>query len=333
MLDPRFQHVAAQYQVLRGQFDAGALDGPAFEAALRGLMIEDEGRYWHIGAASGRWFVSDGDRWVEADPPEVGPPAAEPEGLPGPGDPRPAPPPSAVAPPAATPHPVAQPTPAPAPRPAAPAAARAGGSTAMAGWGVTLLVLGLGSFILPQVGMQFRLLALFGPAQNVVALGMAAVGVILLILSRTMGGSRPAVAAQPMAARSAAPAGGAPGYPPAAPAYTPRGPGGCIIGCLLFIGGVILVVIVGFVLLWPRIEAQIRLLQAQAQAESQAQSSQSVDSNAAPADSSAAETPDGATYANGLNPPPATPSCPPGYTPGPPALGSPSSQPTCTPQQ
>lgn len=120
MLDPRFQHVAEQYQVLRAKFDAGALDGPAFEAALRGLMIEDEGRYWHIGAASGRWFVSDGDRWVEAEAPEVGPPAAEPEALPGPGAPHPAPPAAAALPPAATPHPVAQPTPAQAPRRARP---------------------------------------------------------------------------------------------------------------------------------------------------------------------------------------------------------------------
>ena len=202
MLDPRFQHVAEQYQVLRAQFDAGALDGPAFEAALRGLMIEDEGRYWHIGAASGRWFVSDGDRWVEAEAPEVGPPAAEPEALPGAGAPHPSPP--ARGRPAAGRH-AAPGRPAHAgarpPRPAVAPAVRSGGGTAMAGWGVTLIVLGLGSFILPLVGMQFRLLALFGPAQNIVALGLAALGVILLILSRTRGPSRPAAAGQPAAAR------------------------------------------------------------------------------------------------------------------------------------
>jgi len=326
MLDPRFQHVAEQYQVLRAQFDAGALDGPAFEAALRGLMIEDEGRYWHIGAASGRWFVSDGDRWVEAEAPEVGPPAAEPEALPGAGAPHPSAPVAAAPPPAATPHPVAQPTPAPPPRPAVAPAVRSGGGTAMAGWGVTLIVLGLGSFILPLVGMQFRLLALFGPAQNIVALGLAALGVILLILSRTRGPSRPAAAGPPAAARPATPAGGAPSYTTVynSPAYTPRGPGGCIIGCLLVIGAVIAIAIVGFLLLWPRIEAQIRLLPAQA--ESQAQSSQTTDSTAAPADN-------GATYANGLTPP-SPPPCPPGYTPPAPSLGSPpSSQPACTPQQ
>ena len=52
----------------------------------------------------------------------------------------------------------------------------------MARFGVMLLILGIGSFILPLFGMQFRLLAIFGDAQPIVALVMAALGGVLLFL-------------------------------------------------------------------------------------------------------------------------------------------------------
>jgi hypothetical protein len=32
-------------------------------------MIEHEGRYWMLGADSGKWYVHDGQTWVEAAPP------------------------------------------------------------------------------------------------------------------------------------------------------------------------------------------------------------------------------------------------------------------------
>ena len=46
-------------------------------------------------------------------------------------------------------------------------------------WGVTLIFIGLGSFVLPMIGLQFRLLNLFGGSP---AAGMfvAAVGGVLL---------------------------------------------------------------------------------------------------------------------------------------------------------
>jgi hypothetical protein len=47
--------------------------------------------------------------------------------------------------------------------------------------GGTLLVLGVGSFILPLFGMQFRLLNIFGDAQPLVGLALATIGAILLI--------------------------------------------------------------------------------------------------------------------------------------------------------
>lgn len=58
-----------------------------------------------------------------------------------------------------------------------------GGGSAMRGWGITLLILGIGSFVLPLMGLQFRLLNLFGAATPVLGAVLAAVGVVLVILS------------------------------------------------------------------------------------------------------------------------------------------------------
>ena len=58
MIDPRFQNAEAQYRRLRAEYDAGTLAKEPYEAALRALMIEDDGRYWSLGAGSGRWAPS-----------------------------------------------------------------------------------------------------------------------------------------------------------------------------------------------------------------------------------------------------------------------------------
>lgn len=60
-------------------------------------------------------------------------------------------------------------------------------------WGVTLLVLGVGSFILPLLGMQFRILNVFGDAQPIVGIGMAVLGGALLLIGLVTGNSAPAL--------------------------------------------------------------------------------------------------------------------------------------------
>jgi hypothetical protein len=50
-------------------------------------------------------------------------------------------------------------------------------------WGVWLLILGIGSFILPLVGMQFILLDIFGQARPFVAAAMIVAGGIMLARS------------------------------------------------------------------------------------------------------------------------------------------------------
>lgn len=53
--------------------------------------------------------------------------------------------------------------------------------------GFWFLVLGVGSFILPKIGLQFRLMNLFGENQNIVAIILVVVGILLTIISRIQG--------------------------------------------------------------------------------------------------------------------------------------------------
>jgi hypothetical protein len=53
----------------------------------------------------------------------------------------------------------------------------------MRNWGIWLLVLGVGAFVLPYFGLQFRILSMLGDALPLVAGGMAVVGAILLAMS------------------------------------------------------------------------------------------------------------------------------------------------------
>ncbi len=70
MLDLGFQKVEDEYLRLKGQFALGRITSEQFDAALKELMVQDaQGRYWLIGADSGKWYMHDGTDWVEAQPP------------------------------------------------------------------------------------------------------------------------------------------------------------------------------------------------------------------------------------------------------------------------
>jgi hypothetical protein len=49
--------------------------------------------------------------------------------------------------------------------------------------GIWMLVFGVGAFMLPYVGLQFKILSIFGDALPMVAGGLAVVGAIVLALS------------------------------------------------------------------------------------------------------------------------------------------------------
>ncbi len=52
----------------------------------------------------------------------------------------------------------------------------------MKGWGVFCIILGVGSFILPKMGVQFKLISIFGEAAPVVGGVLVLLGVVLLVI-------------------------------------------------------------------------------------------------------------------------------------------------------
>ncbi|MGB8644552.1 MAG: hypothetical protein WCF84_04895 [Anaerolineae bacterium] len=109
MVNDPFQQREDQYFRLRGQLGAGQITRAQYEAALNDLVFQAaDGHYWMLGADSGKWYVHDGQKWVEANPPAAATPP-----LPDPLFPA-LPPPVSAPPPAASP-PVAPPLPPPPP--------------------------------------------------------------------------------------------------------------------------------------------------------------------------------------------------------------------------
>jgi hypothetical protein len=77
-----FAGVEAEFKRLKAQFERGALTEADFRAQLEELMIKDEqGRWWILGYETGQWYVHDGEKWVQQEPPRAapGPSAARPQ--------------------------------------------------------------------------------------------------------------------------------------------------------------------------------------------------------------------------------------------------------------
>lgn len=72
--DNPFQKAEDEYFRLKGQFVIGRITRDQFETALKDLMVQDaQGRWWMLGIESGKWCVSDGKNWIEAQPPTAPP--------------------------------------------------------------------------------------------------------------------------------------------------------------------------------------------------------------------------------------------------------------------
>lgn len=73
MLPEQFHQVQNEFLRLKGEVAIGRLTDDQLADALLNLMVEHEGRYWTIGANTGKWYVNDGSNWVETEPPNVQP--------------------------------------------------------------------------------------------------------------------------------------------------------------------------------------------------------------------------------------------------------------------
>jgi len=69
--DPRFEHGIARFREWKAEFDSGDIQAAQFEKALDESAFVYAGHYWMVGAASGRWYRSQGDGWVGAEPPTL----------------------------------------------------------------------------------------------------------------------------------------------------------------------------------------------------------------------------------------------------------------------
>jgi hypothetical protein len=73
----------------------------------------------------------------------------------------------------------------------------------MVGWGILLLLLGIGSLLLPMLNMQFRLMELLDPYQGWAGIAVAVIGAVLVFMGQTRGRSH----GHALTARAAARAG------------------------------------------------------------------------------------------------------------------------------
>jgi hypothetical protein len=64
-----FRRSEDEYFKLKGQLSTKRITHDEFEARARDLMVQDSrGRYWMLGADTGKWYLHDGTRWIEGSP-------------------------------------------------------------------------------------------------------------------------------------------------------------------------------------------------------------------------------------------------------------------------
>ncbi|MBM3293846.1 MAG: zinc ribbon domain-containing protein [Candidatus Aminicenantes bacterium] len=69
-MDSTFKSVEEQFNGLKARFQAGGITRQEFIDEMKKLRLKDEeGRFWMIGAQSGKWYFFDGRDWVQAEPP------------------------------------------------------------------------------------------------------------------------------------------------------------------------------------------------------------------------------------------------------------------------
>jgi hypothetical protein len=69
----QFREVEATFNSLKEKFWEGKISQREFIDSLKALRIkDDEGRFWMIGAQSGKWYFFEGNDWVQAKPPSFG---------------------------------------------------------------------------------------------------------------------------------------------------------------------------------------------------------------------------------------------------------------------
>jgi len=71
-MEDQFRNVEKEFRQLRTEFRKKSISETEFKKRLKDLRLKDqEGRFWTIGAQTGKWYYFDGDDWIEANPPSL----------------------------------------------------------------------------------------------------------------------------------------------------------------------------------------------------------------------------------------------------------------------
>jgi hypothetical protein len=72
-MDDRFTGVKADFDRMTSRFRSGEISRREYIEGLKQMRFKDEeGRFWMIGAQTGKWYYFDGAGWVQSSPPSLG---------------------------------------------------------------------------------------------------------------------------------------------------------------------------------------------------------------------------------------------------------------------
>jgi len=72
-MDDRFRDVKSDFERMTGRFRSGEISRREYIESLKQMRFKDEeGRFWMIGAQTGKWYYFDGTGWVQSSPPSLG---------------------------------------------------------------------------------------------------------------------------------------------------------------------------------------------------------------------------------------------------------------------
>jgi predicted RNA-binding Zn-ribbon protein involved in translation (DUF1610 family) len=71
-MNDQFKNVEREFQQLKDDFTRKRLSEPDSKKKLKELRLQDQdGRFWTIGAQTGKWYCFDGNDWIESKPPSL----------------------------------------------------------------------------------------------------------------------------------------------------------------------------------------------------------------------------------------------------------------------
>jgi hypothetical protein len=71
-MEDRFRNIEKEFKQLRTEFRQKNISEIEFKKRLKDLRLKDqEGRFWTIGAQTGKWYCFEGGDWIESKPPSL----------------------------------------------------------------------------------------------------------------------------------------------------------------------------------------------------------------------------------------------------------------------